>query len=86
MATIPTDWHPARVVYELRLRGQSLRKLSRENGYSANSGKNALRAPWPRMEALIAKAIGVKPAAIWPTRYRRKRLPLREVGTASRVG
>ena len=63
------DWHPAYIVYRLRLRGLSLRKLSREHGYCAQAAQLACRLPWPKMQKLIAAAIGVPPAEIWPTRY-----------------
>lgn len=64
------DWHPAEVVAALRMRGYSLRQLALLNGYgNANSMTPALRRPYPLAEAIIAEAIGVKPAVIWPTRY-----------------
>jgi Ner family transcriptional regulator len=66
----PGDWHPADVVAELRKIGWSLQQLAFENGYTHRSSLSmALRVPYPRAEAIIAKALGVKPQEIWPSRY-----------------
>jgi len=63
------DWHPADIVAALSKRGTSLRKLSAERGYAAGSLRKALRHPWPKAEAVIAEALGVHPAVLWPSRY-----------------
>lgn len=67
------DWHRADIVAELRKAGWSLRRLSLHHGYtSATTLTNALERRWPKGERLIAEAIGVDPAIIWPSRYRDK--------------
>ncbi len=76
----PTDWTTAYIVYRLRLRGLSLRKLSREHGYCPSSASNALYFPWPKMERLIAHALGVTPQEIWPSRYNEDGTPNRSMG------
>jgi len=63
------DWHSAYIVYQLRLKGLSLRRLSRLHGYSVTAASLAVYMPWPKMERLIAEAIGVPPQTIWPSRY-----------------
>lgn len=63
------DWHPADIVAALSKRGTSLRKLSSDRGYAAGSLRKALRHPWPKAEAMIAEALGVHPAVLWPSRY-----------------
>lgn len=63
------DWHSADIVAELRKRGTSITRLSMEHGYARGSLRGALRGPWPAAEQLIAEAIGVHPAVIWPSRY-----------------
>ena len=65
----PRDWHRAEIVCELRKVGWSLRQLSLHYGYAAGTLKSALNRPWPKGERLIATAIGVKPADVWPSRY-----------------
>lgn len=64
-----TDWHPADVLAALKKRGQSLAGLSVANGYHPTAAGKALKRPWPAMEAIIATALGLAPAAIWPSRY-----------------
>lgn len=66
----PTDWHPADVVAAVRKAGISLRRLSIKRGYHAQSLQRALHKPWPRAERIIARALGLKPQQIWPSRYR----------------
>jgi Ner family transcriptional regulator len=68
----PSDWHPADVQAALKKRGLSLAGLSTVNGYHATAAGKALKRPWPALEVLIAKAIGVPPQDIWPSRYNSK--------------
>ena len=66
------DWHPADIVAALRKAGWSLRRLSKHHGYShATTLAGALKSRWPKGERLIAEAIGVDPAEIWPSRYQK---------------
>ncbi|MGI2326089.1 MULTISPECIES: helix-turn-helix domain-containing protein [unclassified Methylococcus] len=67
---VPEDWHPADIVAALHKTGQSLRQLALEHGYkSGGTLSAAMIKPYPKAEAIIAKAIGVKPEQIWPSRY-----------------
>jgi Ner family transcriptional regulator len=63
------DWHPADVLAALKKRGHSLAGLSVANGYHPTAAGKALKRSWPAMEAIIAAAIGLAPAMIWPSRY-----------------
>lgn len=64
------DWHPADIKAALEKAGWSLRRLSLHHGYkSATTLKEALHRRWPKAERLIAEAIGMDPAHIWPRRY-----------------
>jgi Ner family transcriptional regulator len=65
----PTDWHPADVLAALKKRGQSLAGLSVAHGYHPTAAGKALKRPWPALEAIIAEALGLAAAQIWPTRY-----------------
>lgn len=66
----PLDWHRADIVASLRKAGWSLRQLSTHHGYSSPTTlKHALDRPWPKGERLVAEAIGIHPAEIWPSRY-----------------
>ncbi|HHR6443363.1 TPA: helix-turn-helix domain-containing protein [Providencia alcalifaciens] len=64
-----TDWHRADIVAALHKQGLSLSRLSVAAGLSASTLRNALRAPYPRAEQIIAEAIGVPANEIWPSRY-----------------
>jgi Ner family transcriptional regulator len=66
---VPADWHPADVLAALKKRGLSLAGLSVAHGYHATAAGKALKRPWPALEALIAAALGLAPAQIWPSRY-----------------
>ena len=63
------DWHPAYIIYQLALKGMSLRRLALLRGYAAKSLGMALRHPWPAAEKIIADFLGVTPQTIWPSRF-----------------
>lgn len=63
------DWHRADIRAALEKRGTNLRKLSREAGLAENTLKNVLDRRWPKGQLIVAKAIGVEPSTIWPSRY-----------------
>lgn len=66
---IKQDWHAADIIAALHKKGTSLAALSRQAGLSSSTLANALNRPWPKGEWLIAEAIAVHPAEIWPSRY-----------------
>ncbi|WP_082502251.1 helix-turn-helix domain-containing protein [Erwinia sp. Leaf53] len=63
------DWHPADIIAGLRKKGTTLAAQSRQAGLSSSTLANALCRPWPKGEWLIADALAVHPAQIWPSRY-----------------
>lgn len=65
----PADWHPADVLAALKKRGKSLAGLSVAHGYHPTAAGKALKRRWPAMEAIIAAALDLAPADIWPSRY-----------------
>ncbi|EHD22978.1 MULTISPECIES: helix-turn-helix domain-containing protein [Brenneria] len=65
------DWHPADIIAALKKRGTSLAAVSRNAGLASSTLANALTKHWPKGERLIAEALGVAPAEIWPFRYRK---------------
>jgi len=65
------DWHPADIIAGLRKRGTTLAAVSRKEGLASSTLANALKKRWPKGEKLIAQALGVPPAEIWPSRYRK---------------
>lgn len=63
------DWHPADIIAALRKKGTTLAAQSRQAGLSSSTLANTLSRPWPKGEWLIADALNVHPAEIWPSRY-----------------
>jgi len=79
----PQDWHPADVKAALDKAGWSFRQLGLHYGYeNGNSLNDVLRKPWPKAERIVAAALGVKPQAIWPSRYDADGTPNRRMGRA----
>lgn len=68
MTTHP-DWHKADIIAALHKKGTSLAALAREANLASSTLANALNRPWAKGELLIAQAIGLPPAQIWPSRY-----------------
>lgn len=64
-----SDWHPADVLAALKKRGKTLAGLSVANGYHPTAAGKALKRRWPAVEAIIADALELSPAEIWPSRY-----------------
>ncbi|MEI6897861.1 MAG: helix-turn-helix transcriptional regulator [Psychromonas sp.] len=64
-----SDWHRADIIAALKKRGTNLSALSRKQGYCDSTLQNALNSKWPKGELIIANALDVKPAEIWPSRY-----------------
>lgn len=63
------DWSPLKVRAELVARNISLRSISRGAKLNDAAASVALRRPFPRAEAAIAKVLGLEPFQIWPSRY-----------------
>jgi Ner family transcriptional regulator len=75
------DWHPADIKASLAKAGWSLNQLGLSKGYRTKSAlARALHGPYPKAERIIAKAIGVKPETIWPSRYDKSGKPNRPMG------
>lgn len=53
----------------LRKQGTPLTALSRSIGLSSSTLANVLVRPWPKGEWLVAEALDIHPAEIWPSRY-----------------
>lgn len=62
--------HKADIKGALEKRGLTLSALDGANGLSAGTCSFALREPHAIGEQVIAQALGVSPAELWPSRYR----------------
>lgn len=69
---MPADWHRIDIVAALHKRGVTMRGLSENAGLKPDTLKNALHRSYPKGERIIADALGMEPATIWPSRYLRK--------------
>ncbi|MGK0706508.1 helix-turn-helix domain-containing protein [Yokenella regensburgei] len=63
------DWHRFDIVAALHKQGVTMRDLSVEAGLKPDTLKNALQRSYPKGERIIANALNVEPARIWPSRY-----------------
>lgn len=62
------NWHRADIVAALKKVGWSVRALSRAHGLHQDTLGAALVRPYPHGERIIAEALGVDVAVIWPQR------------------
>ncbi|WP_275920554.1 helix-turn-helix domain-containing protein [Burkholderia semiarida] len=68
-----SDWDKADIKHALEKKGWNLRQLAKRSGYSNSSAlRKAFDAPYPKVERIIADAIGVAPEVIWPSRYAKR--------------
>ena len=59
------------IIYQLHIRGLSLRGLAREEGVSQQAMSACLIGPNSHLEPLIANAIGLTPVQLFPERFSR---------------
>lgn len=57
------------VIYQLGLQGRSLASIARDLGLVRASAQAALARPYPRMERVLAEAVGVLVHELFPERY-----------------
>lgn len=63
------DWPRADIIAALHKRGLSLRQLAKIHGCGVSTLSMALRGPAAPSEDIIAAALGVSPATLWPSRF-----------------
>lgn len=63
------DWDSHAITAELRRRGLTFADLARAEGVNCRAVRHALYNSSPKNERLIAEALGLDPAQIWPSRY-----------------
>jgi Ner family transcriptional regulator len=61
--------HPEEIKALLRIRYGSLQQFEAQHRLPACSATAACRRPHRRAEIAIAKALGIRPEHIWPSRY-----------------
>lgn len=65
------------VIYQLLLEGRSLADVARGAGVKRQTLYHAFTRPYPRMEFIIASALGMTPQQLFAERYGSDGLPLR---------
>ena len=66
------------VVYQLSIQGKSLASVARNAGVKRQQPSKALREPYPKAEAIIARELGMTPQQLFPERYDEFGLPKRK--------
>ncbi len=64
-----TDWSWIDIKHALEKKGLTFAQVERDAGLGASTLSNARYRPYPNAQRIIAKALGVKPQVIWPSRY-----------------
>lgn len=82
--TSPPDWHPEDIKAAIRKTGVTLTRLSLDAGFSASAVRVAMLMPIPRVQAAIAKHLGLQPQQIWPSRYDAEGRPIKGLITIVR--
>ncbi|WP_167856063.1 helix-turn-helix domain-containing protein [Natronospirillum operosum] len=68
------------VVYQVAIQGTSLAAVAREKGLARQTLYRAFDIPYPRMEKIMADAVGLTPQQLFPERYTKDGLPARRMG------
>ena len=63
------DWSWHEVTYRLRCRGWTFKTLGDANGVHPSAFSRLRRVADGRHQATLARAIGLSPLAMWPSRY-----------------
>lgn len=71
----PQDWHSKDIIAAVHKTGTSFQRMSRLNGYSANTLTQCLFKPYPKCERIIAAHLNTTPQRIWPSRYNQDGTP-----------
>lgn len=73
----PRDWHREDIKAAIRKTGVSIDGLCALHRIDPSAINKTFRRPWPRVEAIIARHLQVRPQDIWPSRYDEAGNPLR---------
>ena len=72
------------VKYQIHMQGRTMSAVADEAGVKRQTLYQAFQRSYPRMEKIIADAVGLEPAVLWPERYDRHGLPLYRMGRPKR--
>ena len=63
------DWTNEYIKYRIRSQFRSMTAMAGCYGLDPSVIRRTLQVPYPKVERVIAKALGTTPADIWPSRY-----------------
>ena len=64
------DWHRQDILAAIRKQGITLAELGRHHGYAnPTTVYNVFKAPYPKVERIIADFLDLPASDIWPSRY-----------------
>jgi Ner family transcriptional regulator len=66
---IEQGWDKEYIKYRIRIQYGTIRALAKQSGVIPEYLTDTLLRPRPKGEGIIARALGVSPAEIWPERY-----------------
>ena len=73
------------VKYQIHMQGRTMSAVADEAGVKRQTLYQAFQRSYPRMEKIIADAVGLEPAVLWPERYDEHGLPLYRMGRPKRA-
>ena len=70
----------ARIKYQIHMQGRMMADVARDAGVDRRTLYQTFQRPYPRMEKIIAEALGLTPQELFPERYDKNGLPNRMMG------
>jgi len=74
------DKRRAWIIYQVSLLGRSLAQIADDAGVSRQCLYQVFNRTYPRMEKVVADALGLAPKELWPERYDADGLPIYRMG------
>lgn len=71
------------ILYQCNLRGFSLASLASRHGVARETLYQVRHKRYPRMEKIIAEALGIAPEELWPERYDGEGQPSRQTDSGA---
>jgi Ner family transcriptional regulator len=68
------------VKYQIHCQGRSMAQVAKDADVDRRTLYQTFLRPYPRMEKIIAKAVGLEPRDLFPERYDADGLPCRRMG------
>lgn len=73
------------VKYQLAIQGSSMAEVAKTTGVQRTTLYHVFKRPYPRMEKILADALGLTPQELFPERYDANGLPNRKMGRKPKI-